>query len=74
METADDNKDFVPTLCLGHPEQEATKAIDATRLFPKTHMTICLRRERYLRNYPADFITLLTPGRMRNAIHPALMY
>lgn len=59
---------IVPTLSLDHPEREGIAAIDATGLFPKTFMTICLRQDRHFRNYLTDFIALFAPEWTRKAI------
>lgn len=60
---------IVPTMSIADAEaSEDLVAVDATNLFPKTFLTICLRRDRHFRNYLTDFVALCTPQWTRRAI------
>lgn len=52
---------IVPTLSLDPETDRNLVAVDATRLFPKSVMTVSLRREAYLRRYVSDFVQLVAP-------------
>ena len=65
---------IVPTLSLDHLEREGISAVDATGLFPKTFMTICLRKDRHFRTYLTDFITLIAPEWTRKTIQQAIAH
>lgn len=52
---------IVPTLSLDPETDRNLVALDATRLFPKSVMTVSLRREAYLRRYVSDFVQLVAP-------------
>ena len=52
---------IVPTLCLDPEIDRNLVALDATALFPRSVMTVSLRREAYLRRYVSDFVQLVAP-------------
>lgn len=52
---------IVPTLSLDPETDRNLVAVDATSLFPKSVMTVSLRREAYLRHYVSDFVQLVAP-------------
>lgn len=52
---------IVPTLSLDPETDRNLVAVDATSLFPKSVMTVSLRREAYLRRYVSDFVQLVAP-------------
>ena len=52
---------IVPTLALDAEADRAIKAIDVTALFPRSVMTVSLRRDLYLRRFIPDFIQLVAP-------------
>ena len=51
----------VPTLALDPEADRGLRIIDVTALFPKSTMTVSLRRDVYLRRYVSDFIRLVAP-------------
>jgi len=51
---------IVPTLCLNPEVDRNLVALDATALFPRSVMTVSLRREAYLRHV-SDFVQLVAP-------------
>lgn len=51
----------IPTLALDLEADRAIKAVDVTALFPKSVMTVSLRRDVYLRRFIPDFIRLVAP-------------
>lgn len=59
---------IVPSPCIDETERAVISTTDVTGLFPKTFMTISLRRDRHLRNYLTDFISLVAPKWTRKAI------
>ena len=59
---------IVPTLCLDPEQDRNLVAMDATALFPKSVMTVSLRREAYLRRYVSDFVQLVAPRWTHDAI------
>ena len=52
---------IVPTMSLDPESDRNLVAVDATSLFPKSVMTVSLRREAYLRRYVSDFVQLIAP-------------
>jgi len=59
---------IVPTLALDAEADRAIKAIDVTALFPRSVMTVSLRRDLYLRRFIPDFIRLVAPKWSYDAI------
>jgi LysR family transcriptional regulator, cys regulon transcriptional activator len=53
---------IVPTVCLDPEQDRSLAASDVTDLFPKSVMTVSLRREAYLRRYVSDFVQLVAPA------------
>ena len=51
----------IPTLALDVELDRGLRVVDVTRLFPKSVMTVSLRRDIYLRRYVPDFIQLVAP-------------
>ena len=51
----------IPTLALDPEVDRGLRILDVTALFPKSTMTISLRRDVYLRRYVSDFIRLVAP-------------
>jgi LysR family transcriptional regulator, cys regulon transcriptional activator len=62
---------IVPTLALGAGDGQI-HAVDATHLFPRSMMTISLRRGAYLRSYLTDFVRMLAPRYTREAVARAM--
>jgi LysR family cys regulon transcriptional activator len=58
----------IPTLALDAETDHGLRAIDVTGLFPKTALTVSLRRDVYLRRYVPDFIQLVAPRWSYDAI------
>jgi LysR family cys regulon transcriptional activator len=52
----------VPTVCLDPEVDRNLAAVDVTDLFPKSVMTVSVRRETYLRHYVSDFVQLVAPA------------
>ena len=52
---------IVPTLCLDPELDRNLVALDATNLFPRSVMTVSLRRDAYLRRYVSNFVQLVAP-------------
>jgi LysR family transcriptional regulator, cys regulon transcriptional activator len=52
---------IVPTLALDAEADRRLRVVDVTRLFPKSVMTVSLRRDIYLRRFIPDFIRLVAP-------------
>jgi LysR family cys regulon transcriptional activator len=51
----------IPTLALDLEADRALRVVDVTHLFPKSAMTVSLRRDIYLRRFVPDFIQLVAP-------------
>jgi LysR family cys regulon transcriptional activator len=51
----------IPTLALDPEVDRGLRVVDVTRLFPRTVLTVSLRRDLYLRRYVPDFIRLVAP-------------
>lgn len=51
----------IPTLALDPESDRGLRVRDVTSLFPKSTMTVSLRRDVYLRRYVSDFIRLVAP-------------
>ncbi len=51
----------IPTLALDAELDRGLRVVDVTRLFPRSVMTVSLRRDIYLRRYVPDFIQLVAP-------------
>lgn len=51
----------IPTLALDSETDRGLRVQDVTALFPKSAMTVSLRRDVYLRRYVSDFIQLVAP-------------
>jgi LysR family cys regulon transcriptional activator len=51
----------IPTLALDPEADRGLRVMDVTALFPKSAMTVSLRRDVYLRRYVSDFIQLVAP-------------
>jgi LysR family transcriptional regulator, cys regulon transcriptional activator len=51
----------IPTLALDAEIDRGLRVMDVTSLFPRSVMTISLRRDIYLRRYVPDFIQLVAP-------------
>jgi LysR family transcriptional regulator, cys regulon transcriptional activator len=58
----------IPTLALDPDIDRGLRVVDVTRLFPKTALTVSLRRDVYLRRYVPDFIQLVAPRWSYDAI------
>jgi LysR family cys regulon transcriptional activator len=58
----------VPTLALDPEVDRGLRVTDVTRLFPRTVLTVSLRRDVYLRRYMPDFIQLVAPRWSYDAI------
>jgi LysR family transcriptional regulator, cys regulon transcriptional activator len=52
---------IVPTISLEPELDRNLVALDVTSLFPKSVMTVSLRRDAYLRHYVSDFVQLVAP-------------
>jgi LysR family transcriptional regulator, cys regulon transcriptional activator len=52
---------IVPTLALDAEADRGLRVVDVTRLFPKSVLTVSLRRDIYLRRFIPDFIRLVAP-------------
>ena len=52
---------IVPTLSLDSELDRNLVALDATGLFPRSVMTVSLRRDAYLRRYVSNFVQLVAP-------------
>ena len=51
----------IPTLALDAEADRGLRIVDVTGLFPRSVMTVSLRRDIYLRRYVPDFIQLVAP-------------
>lgn len=51
----------IPTLALDPEVDRGLRVVDVTDLFPKSVMTVSLRRDIYLRRFVPDFIQLVAP-------------
>ncbi len=51
----------IPTLALDAELDRGLRVVDVTHLFPKSVMTVSLRRDIYLRRFVPDFIQLVAP-------------
>ena len=51
----------IPTLALDPEADRGLRIVDVTRLFPRSVLTVSLRRDIYLRRYVPDFIQLVAP-------------
>jgi LysR family cys regulon transcriptional activator len=51
----------IPTLALDSEVDRGLRVVDVTHLFPKSVMTVSLRRDIYLRRFIPDFIQLVAP-------------
>ena len=58
----------IPTLALDAETDRGLRVADVTRLFPRTALTVSLRRDVYLRRYVPDFIQLVAPRWSYDAI------
>jgi LysR family transcriptional regulator, cys regulon transcriptional activator len=52
---------IVPTLALDAEADRGLRVVDVTRLFPRSVLTVSLRRDIYLRRFIPDFIRLVAP-------------
>ena len=62
----------IPTLALDAEADRALRVVDVTHLFPKSAMTVSLRRDVFLRRYVPDFIQLVAPRWNRESILRAM--
>jgi LysR family cys regulon transcriptional activator len=62
----------IPTLALDGEVDRGLRVIDVTHLFPKSVMTVSLRRDIFLRRYVPDFIQLVAPRWDRERILHAM--
>lgn len=62
----------IPTLALDAELDRGLRIVDVTHLFPKSMMTVSLRRDIYLRRYVPDFIQLVAPQWSYDAIQRAM--
>jgi LysR family cys regulon transcriptional activator len=62
----------IPTLALDLEADRGLRVVDVTHLFPKSVMTVSLRRDIYLRRYVPDFIQLVAPQWGYEAIQRAI--
>lgn len=51
----------IPTLAIDLEADRGLRVVDVTHLFPKSVMTVSLRRDIYLRRFVPDFIQLVAP-------------
>jgi LysR family cys regulon transcriptional activator len=58
----------IPTPALDPETDRGLRVADVTRLFPRTELTVSLRRDIYLRRYVPDFIRLVAPKWSHEAI------
>ena len=58
----------IPTPALDPEADRGLRVADVTRLFPRTELTVSLRRDIYLRRYVPDFIRLVAPRWSYDAI------
>ena len=58
----------IPTPALDPEVDRGLRVADVTRLFPRTELTVSLRRDIYLRRYVPDFIRLVAPKWSHEAI------
>jgi len=63
---------IVPSIALDHATDPHLHVVDVTHLFPRSAMTISLRRDAYPPRHLTDFIGMIMPGLGREAIHEAL--
>jgi len=62
----------VPTLALDPEADRGLRMVDVTHLFPRSTMTVSLRRDIYLRRFVPDFIQLVAPRWGYEAIQRAM--
>lgn len=62
----------VPTIALNPRVDAGLHAVDVTRLFPGSLMTVSLRRGMHLRRYLTDFIAMVIPQLGRAAVERAM--
>ena len=58
----------IPSLALDPETDRGLRVVDVTKLFPKTVLTVSLRRDVYLRRFVPDFIQLVAPRWSYDAI------
>src|SRR5688572_12131415 len=58
----------IPTPALDPEADRGLRVAEVTRLFPRTELTVSLRRDIYLRRYVPDFIRLVAPKWSHEAI------
>ena len=63
---------IVPSIAVDEDTDRNIAAADVTRLFPKSVMTVSLRRDTYPRRYLTDFIAMIVPQLGRENIYRAL--
>ena len=63
---------IVPTMALEKVEEARLHAVDVTRLFPESKMTVSLRRGTHLRRYLTDLIELIVPQLDREHVERAM--
>jgi LysR family transcriptional regulator, cys regulon transcriptional activator len=62
----------IPTMALDGEADRGLRVMDVTHLFPKSVMTVSLRRDIFLRRYVPDFIQLVAPRWDRERILHAM--
>ena len=62
----------IPTVALDEEADRGLRVMDVTHLFPKSVMTVSLRRDIFLRRYVPDFIQLVAPRWDRDRILHAM--
>ena len=62
----------VPAIALDPHADAGLHAVDVTRLFPESLMTVSLRRGTHLRRYLTDFIAMVVPQLGRAAVERAM--
>jgi len=62
----------IPTVALDLEADRGLRVVDVTRLFPRSTMTVSLRRDIFLRRYVPDFIQLVAPRWNRERILEAM--
>lgn len=63
---------IIPSIAYDPETDRNIAAADVTRLFPRTVMTVSLRKDTYPRRYLTEFIAMIMPGLGRDAIQRAL--
>lgn len=62
----------VPSIALDRHADRGLHAVDVTRLFPESMMTVSLRRGTHLRRFLTDFIEMIVPQLGRSAVERAM--